>query len=153
MKTVYALTHGCYSDYGVQCLFENEADQQAAFARCGGEEGGYGMESFVLFDSVPEIITQHCLTRRYAPSGQQVREDHDHVTHTIITSEEDRRHALDKQVILSAITYETKDRNLFVTGPTLEACDKVHRHYADKIFSVTLGEYEQRRLEWPEGIE
>lgn len=152
MKTVYALTRGQYSDYCVDCLFENEADAKEAFAQCGGEEGDYEMESFVLFDSVPEIIAQHSIDKEYTPDGRPVDDGYYRVSHDIIKDEDDRRSALDKRIYLrNTWRHGSANRELHVTGPTREACEQVHQHYAPTLYSIAMTE-STLNLEWSEGI-
>lgn len=52
MRTVYVLTHGAYSDYGVICVFENREDADEYCSALGGDneyDDGYRVEEYTSY--------------------------------------------------------------------------------------------------------
>lgn len=58
-RTVWALTSGSYSDYGIEAIFTTEKAALAASKLKEDEYDwhDYNVESFILYDEVPEEVT------------------------------------------------------------------------------------------------
>lgn len=78
MKTVYVLTHGEYSDYGVVCVFENREDADKYCSALGGGDeydDGYRVEEYVLYgsDEGPKYIILYIASVKVSSDGQTTK--------------------------------------------------------------------------------
>ena len=80
MKKMYAISNGSYSDYRVTALFPTRELAEAAAQASNGRKDGwadYFVESFPVYDEVPEPVTSYKRSVTVWDSGEEtnVREE------------------------------------------------------------------------------
>lgn len=138
MKTIYAVSEGEYSDYGVICLCESRADAEKTI-----ELLGHGfIEEVTLFDRVPRVVEHHELAVTYDREGNRCDDEYHYVSKEVESPDDNV--LMPRADIRGCVGPSTEKgrsfsllegrRQLRVWAMSRETCDAIHEYYRTRIF-------------------